>query len=628
MNTLIFIFSCSMNHHNIFRGLWYHYYQRGLSYMEKEQFDLALKDFQDAIHQRPDRNEDQRMVRTYGTRFIDYFPHREMGVIFSIQGLNEIAEQQLLRSIEHEPTEKAYYYLDRVRMRLFDQQDIKDSLPSIKCAINDVILSENRPYQTNSEILTLTGTIQNNYYISEILLNNENILIDHSCQWLTFQKQYSLPEGLHKIHIIAKNLMGQRNTKTVEIFIDRTGPIIVISQAHQNLPVKGYLQDKSGISSLMINHKPIPVQNTNKAWFTYLPEKTEKKLSLIAKDTLGNQTVAFVRQDLLANMNHPLLLAQNSTDIASGGFNSLVQNCRHIKIELYGLENETIVFSENILIEGVVFNEHNNKMSLSINDTTILRKSEKHIFFNHPVKIQPGKNTILVKAVDNAGHVCTKKINIIRKIPEILKTKYKLPLYFSSFKTFDDKNNDLEETINQLFISKSIEKNRFRVIPSLEISRKEKRNHNALIIEGYCYQTKLGIEIIANVINARTREVICTKDVYIEHKNDIKMNQLINRLVEKIHNEFQEIDGTIVNINEPSYLVKPLSKNTVDLIQLNWPVMFYKVIKMVNSITGSSFGADYVFIGDGYTTEIRRKSFKAISNEKLSLNINDGVKIK
>jgi len=628
-NILIVIISCSSNHKNIFRGLWYHYYQRGLSSMENEQYDLALKDFQSSISQRPDRCEDQRMLRTYGTRFIDFFPHREMGVIYAIQGMNDISELKLKRSIQNEPSEKAYYYLDKVRKRLFFEQNIKDNLPQISYTINGKIWDDDHPFGTNSEVLDISGTIQNNFFISELSINHEHIFIDHSKKLLSFRKIYTLPEGLHRIQILAKNLLGRQNKRTLVILIDRTGPVVALSGVDQKSTLKGYLEDESGILSLMINNKLIPVKNESKAWFTYSPEKNEKKISLIAKDSYGNQTIAFIKYDLDANLNEPILLAQNSNDITTKVCQSIEHNCHHINMELYGLKQETVVFSESIHIEGMVVNKNNKKMSLSINGDIILRSSDEQLFFNHPVHLKPGKNTIIVQAVDHSGRACTKKMTIFRQIPEIMKAKYKMPVYIDQFYLFDEEEeNNLADRIKHLVISKSIEKNRFRVIPSLEILNNEKGENDALIVGGYAYQTKLGIEVVANVTNVTTREIYYTKDVYVESKNDEKIDLLAYRLVEKIHKEFLEIDGRIFSINDPSYSVKPLKHVNISLIQLYWPVIFYISTKIVNPVTGSSFGTDYVVSGDGYTTEISMNFFKAKSNEKLSLNINDGVKIK
>ena len=66
-----------------FRNRWWNYYERGLSFADGGFFKEAAADLQEAIRQ---RDKDQRMARTYGMHFVDYFPHREMGIIYFEMG--------------------------------------------------------------------------------------------------------------------------------------------------------------------------------------------------------------------------------------------------------------------------------------------------------------------------------------------------------------------------------------------------------------------------------------------------------------------------------------------------------------------------------------------------------------
>ena len=96
----------------IFRHKWWNYYERGISYAEGEFYEDAIGDFTQAINQRPG---DQRMARTYGMHFIDYFPHRELGIIHYQRGDLAAARKELELSLSQYPSAKARYYLDRVR---------------------------------------------------------------------------------------------------------------------------------------------------------------------------------------------------------------------------------------------------------------------------------------------------------------------------------------------------------------------------------------------------------------------------------------------------------------------------------------------------------------------------------
>ena len=87
-----------------FRHRWWNYYQRGISYADNRQWPQAIADFSAAIDQ---RDGDQRMARTYGMHFIDYFPSRELGILFFEIGQYEDAREVLERSIASSPSAKA-----------------------------------------------------------------------------------------------------------------------------------------------------------------------------------------------------------------------------------------------------------------------------------------------------------------------------------------------------------------------------------------------------------------------------------------------------------------------------------------------------------------------------------------
>lgn len=90
----------------IFGHRWWNYYERALSFADCEFWQEAEADLRDAIK---DRENDERRARTYGHHYIDYFPHRELGVVFFHQA------QDLHRSgTTCEGTEKTCEVIDRL----------------------------------------------------------------------------------------------------------------------------------------------------------------------------------------------------------------------------------------------------------------------------------------------------------------------------------------------------------------------------------------------------------------------------------------------------------------------------------------------------------------------------------
>ena len=82
-----------------------------------------MNPFQAAIQQ---RHDDQRHARTYGMHRSDYFPHRELGIVYYRQGRHPEAIDELTTSLSSVDTAKAKFYLNRAR-RSFLQQTRRDT---------------------------------------------------------------------------------------------------------------------------------------------------------------------------------------------------------------------------------------------------------------------------------------------------------------------------------------------------------------------------------------------------------------------------------------------------------------------------------------------------------------------
>ncbi|MBI2423837.1 MAG: hypothetical protein HYV27_13485 [Candidatus Hydrogenedentes bacterium] len=95
----------------ILGGRWYHYYERGLQFLEDMQYALAVADFQRALEARP--VESQR-ARTYGMHFIPYFPSRELGIAYFHLGENDEAKSALQHSMDQLPSDRAQEYLNQL----------------------------------------------------------------------------------------------------------------------------------------------------------------------------------------------------------------------------------------------------------------------------------------------------------------------------------------------------------------------------------------------------------------------------------------------------------------------------------------------------------------------------------
>jgi len=93
---------------------FYNYYENGLEYMKRGDWHRAITEFKSAVSL---EFEDAARKRTYGTRFIKYYPHREMGIAYYKLNLPEQAGSELRLSLAYKKSKKAQSYLDQLSNR-------------------------------------------------------------------------------------------------------------------------------------------------------------------------------------------------------------------------------------------------------------------------------------------------------------------------------------------------------------------------------------------------------------------------------------------------------------------------------------------------------------------------------
>jgi len=123
MKKIIFLLLMLILATSFLHGLekFYQYYDKGLEYMEKGDWLRAIEEFKSAASL---EFEDAKKMRTYGTRFIKYFPHREMGIAYYQLGELDKAKEELELSIAYKKSNEAEEYLEMVLLGIPPGQDI------------------------------------------------------------------------------------------------------------------------------------------------------------------------------------------------------------------------------------------------------------------------------------------------------------------------------------------------------------------------------------------------------------------------------------------------------------------------------------------------------------------------
>lgn len=276
-----------------FRGKWWNYYDRGLESGAKGDWGNALKDFTKAIDM---RNKDQRMARTYGIHFIDYFPHRELGITLFHLGELTKALKELEESVQSTESSKAIHYLNQVRKALLSGTASRQILPP-QIFLNEP--ADGRLIKDRS--VRLSGKAQGEGFISAIRINGKPYPVEKSEKEVPFIQSIELEDGANSILVFVEDLLGNRSEMKVTVNAKRDGPGIALSKVvpeERNgmrfVRVTGEITDSAGIRRITVGNKDVTSNDDKLYRLDIAVERTADSSTFFVRafDVLGNETVA------------------------------------------------------------------------------------------------------------------------------------------------------------------------------------------------------------------------------------------------------------------------------------------------------------------------------------------------
>ncbi len=91
---------------------WFRLYKQGVEAVQNGRYKVAVAKLTAAIKA---KDRETKKIRTYGMHFIEYFPHRELGIAYYNLGKKKLAFKHLMRSMRAEPTPRARAYLNKLK---------------------------------------------------------------------------------------------------------------------------------------------------------------------------------------------------------------------------------------------------------------------------------------------------------------------------------------------------------------------------------------------------------------------------------------------------------------------------------------------------------------------------------
>jgi TolB-like protein len=602
-----------------FRHRWWNYYERGLSYADGEFYQEAQADLREALRQ---RGADQRMARTYGMHFIDYFPHRELGIVYYHLGNFGLAKEELNLSLRQYPSAKARFYLDRVRKSLIEQKALKITPPRLTLDF------KTQEVWTRKDPVVISGLAEDEQYVAAITIRGVPLFFEASKKRIPFSEPLVLAQGPHTIEVEARNLLGKTTKRQVVIHVDRQGPLVTIDElridetaVEKKIEISGFLYDEAGVSGVLINDIEIPIRPGVEVPFSKRLTVDTGELELVARDLLGNQTSAQIPlfREKSAIQNPTLLVCANS-DICNRLIVSMFgpRDTRPPLLQLRGWTDTQTVYVEKIYLEGQVRDESKIE-SLTINQIPILRRKGQSIFFSYLAELQKGENSIIVEARDEVGNLARKKISVFRRVPKALQLAKRLSI---SVIPFELKGTVSEASVGfqDNLIAALVDRDRFRVVERDKLDmilREQQLSRSDLIdrstalrlgrlvaaqsiIPGSIIETRAGIEIVARIIDTETSEVMATADVYDEAKDLPAMRSLAEGMAIKFHREFPLLGGLVIQ-SKGKQIFTDLGTGK---IKPQRRLIVYREEPVEHPVTGKVLGANNVILGHARVTQV------------------------
>ena len=528
--------------------------------MEGKCYRQAIWAFEMAIKKRP---EDEWMTRTYGMHFVDYFPHRELGITYYWLNDYSNALKELKHSIQNASSDKAITFLDKVRTRILLVQKKEISTPEL----NIFQFEQSTVLWTNSDPVIISGMATDDAFVKKVAVSGRPVFMEGAQKKFEFEEHLDLSEGKHELLILAENLPGKTIERKVMIHVDRTGPVIMVNKKDLNEKIEGFIYDNSGNIELQVDKIPYSVPVGNKVPFL-IHWNNKQSIVLVARDKAGNQTKAIFYRDQASDENScdSNWIARNDTGQSMISENSL-QAIKPPEITIDDPLESRIIYSDKIVISGHVDSE-TEIQALTINQDTVINEKGYNIFFSKIIPLTLEKNTVLIKTIDKTGKATIKELKLIRHQKEVFKHQYRLGIKLYPFEFMGD---ILEANVfNKKLLYNLVERKRFRMFASgdfqdfniinvkHELAQPES---NFYYFKGNIYMGESGaLQVVGRVFSLKS-EIIDVVDAYKEFEQSIPLNKklvyMVQRISEKLHRKFPLVSGIITQESDKGYTIQP-----------------------------------------------------------------------
>ncbi|MGA1841519.1 MAG: hypothetical protein ACMUIU_12925 [bacterium] len=655
---------------------WECCYRSGLTYARGGCPDKAISELRAAISQNP---KDRWRTRTYGMHFLDYFPHRELGIIYLNQGRTSEAIDELLQSLASAKSARATYYLNEARRKWLEETGLDTTPPSI--------LFSGRPdddqalIHTSQSGFVIEGEARDDYFVSGITIHDERLFVELAGPVIPFKKKVILNPGENVINFDVADLAGNHAVKHLRVILDQKGPIVMFAPvSHEDITLesegamatlRGIVYDASGIEKIIISDEELPLINTENI------HEIDKKVPLYSQvtfsvwDRAGNVT-----KGTLATLWDP------TQDISPAASGEEIKICSGRILRLLAKEDSdgpiihlepspSIVFEPFVVITGWAESPRE-ILNVWIKNESILSKDESealiprfrrifhkyrsHIFgdairfsFTRTIHLkEEGKNLITIYAQDSEKISPTHEIWIEYRVSEIQKIGRRWAMAILPFDIISGGDLPIFAPPAQgtiAYISEKIRASffnagRFRILERERIDAVMRElnlaygctidpNMAVKIGKGIGADVLLGgsffehwegqnrcLEIYARLIDVETQEILSIQNIYNRWKEPEDIDFLSNGLSQRFVEEFPLVRGEIVELYDETFLI---NLGTETNIKRGMELWVYRLKDGEHSGQKATPYGDAEIMGEGRIEEVSGKHSLVLPAHKKAL---------
>ncbi|HUT52593.1 MAG TPA: CsgG/HfaB family protein [bacterium] len=493
-------------------------------------------------------------------------------------------------------------------------------------------------------------------------------------------------EGKARLAFTVTDLTGKTAQTAVELAIDREGPQISIQDAKM-LPggkaqIKGTWDDASGIKEFKIGGVA-PSKSGPNGFEVTAPLETADRVRFQATDPAGNTTTGVIvlgpvkgtmiqppvrwtrlfdklyRLASLDAFDAPVLavpprsLQLDPWTMEPRGFPQIPDLNQPLRlaadVELYWNELQNTlgtapkppqivlktrpqtVYSNQLYVEGSVVGQGANVKTILIQKKNVLSRPRLNAFFNKLVYLRPGKNIILVQAVDENGLKSDETLTVNRVVPRVDSVAERLGVSMLPFYQ-DPAFMDIGSVAYDNLVTALVQQRRFRyvdrskvdqVVRELRLSgtgltdpatavRAGKQSSSEAIIIGVVIETATSIEVKAQVVDVETSRIMVTRDAYHQDKSLSNLQFICRGLAAKLQNAFPIVSGNIQGASGKNATITLGRRNR---IVPGMKLVVFKVVPKTDP-SGETIGAD--------TRKIGEATVMAISSSASTIQLTQG----